>query len=82
MQREEKEMMSDAVYDEVNDLVNNHFQIMTNKDGSLREMFRNNVTQTRDFSHFSKENALEIIEKSNDPFYILNTFVGGDFTYL
>ena len=69
------------VYDELNQLFSENFQVLVNKDGSPRELFKNNVSVRRNFKGFSKENVLEILENNKDPFFILNNFSGGDIKY-
>lgn len=80
MQNNDKQdkTLSDRVYSELNELVNSRFQIMVNKDASPRELYRANVAQVRDFRDVSEESVLELVELTDNPYFVLNNFVGGD----
>ena len=78
----EPHVIGENVYDEMNKLVNNNFQVVVNKDGSLREMYRSNLSQTRNFCNFPDNEALEIIENTKDPLFVLRNFTGGDIVHI
>lgn len=76
--QDDKMLLSDKAYDTIQQLLMEQFQVMTNKDQSPRELFRANVTQYRDYSGMPVDVVTELVEKLEDPYFVLNNFAAGD----